>query len=101
MGKDPAVEVAPSKQFGVATLIDKLALPDYKDRVGSTNLGEPVGDQQGGAPTQQPAHGLLDLVLGGAVDGAGRVVHHQNARIGEQGTGDGDALPLPTGEGDA
>ena len=47
------------------------------------------------------AHGALDLVLGGAVDGAGAVVQDQDARVGEEGAGDGDALPLPAGQGHA
>ena len=44
------------------------------------------------------AHGPLDLVLGGAVDGAGAVVQDQDARVGQEGAGDGDALALPARE---
>jgi hypothetical protein len=40
-------------------------------------------------------------VLGGAVDGAGAVVQDQDARVGQEGAGDGDALSLPAGEGHA
>ncbi len=43
-------------------------------------------------------HGPLDLVLGGAVDGAGAVVEDQDARVGQEGARDGDALALAAGE---
>ena len=52
-------------------------------------------------PCKHAADRLLDLVFGGAVDGAGRVVQDQDARIGEQRAGDGDALALTAGERDA
>ena len=53
------------------------------------------------APFEHPVDGLLDAVLGRAVDGAGRVVENQDARVGEQGAGDGQALALAAGEGHA
>ncbi len=49
-------------------------------------------------PSQDAAHRALDLVFGGAVDGAGRVVQDQDARVGQEGAGDGEALALPARE---
>ncbi len=43
-----------------------------------------------------PAHGALDLILCFAVDGACAIVQDKDARVGEEGAGDGDALPLTT-----
>src|SRR5437879_2235675 len=40
----------------------------------------------------------LNLILGGAIDRAGRVVQNQDARIGQQGARDGDALALAARE---
>src|SRR5581483_151056 len=60
-----------------------------------------MGNQQRGASLQEAMDGLLDFVLGRAVDGAGRVVEHQDARVGQQGARDGDALALPARKGDA
>src|SRR5690606_33449556 len=41
---------------------------------------------------------ILNLVLSGAVDGAGRVVQNQDARVTEEGARQSNALPLPTGK---
>ncbi len=50
------------------------------------------------APLADAAHGALDLVLCRAVDGTRAVVQDKDARIRQEGPGDGDALPLPAGE---
>ena len=47
----------------------------------------PGGPQPGG-----------DAVLGGGVDGGGRVVQHQDLRVGGHGPGQRDPLALPAGE---
>src|SRR6266480_4852967 len=60
-----------------------------------------MGDQQSGAPLQETSNSFLNLVLGGAVNRAGRIIQDENARVGEQGTRNGDALALSTGECDA
>src|SRR2546423_15500338 len=43
-------------------------------------------------------NGLLDFVLGRTIDGAGRVVEDEDARIGQQRTRNGDALALTAGK---
>src|SRR5579885_328730 len=60
-----------------------------------------MGDEQRGAALQEATNGSLYLILRCAVDGAGGVVENQDARVGEQGAGDGDALALAAGERDA
>src|SRR6266550_1662075 len=59
-----------------------------------------MGNQQRGAPLQETSNSFLNLVLGGAVNRAGRIIQDQNTRVGEQGTRNGDALALSAGEGD-
>ena len=43
----------------------------------------------------------VDQLLGAGVDRRGRVVEHEHARVGEHGTGDGDALALAAREREA
>ena len=45
--------------------------------------------------------GALDPVLGGRIDGGGRIVQDQDARIGEEGARQGQPLALSAGERDA
>ncbi len=75
-------------------LIFNFILIEDQDPVRPPDLGQAVGDQQRRAPFQHPLDGPLDLVLGGAVNGAGRVVQDQDARVGEQRAGDRDPLAL-------
>src|SRR5579875_79133 len=98
VGEDAAVGVAASEQFVVIALIDQFALAQDQDLISLADLREAMGNQQGGTALQHAANGLLDLVLGGAINGAGRIVEDQDARIGQQRSRDGDALALAAGE---
>ena len=75
------------------------ALIQQQDVIGPPNLREAVRDQQGGAALLRPANGLLDFILGGAVNGAGGVVQNQDTWIAEEGAGQGDALALVSRNG--
>src|SRR5579875_600326 len=55
-------------------------------------------NQQRRATLQDAMDRLLDLVLGCAVNRAGRVVENKNVRIGQQRASNGDALALAAGE---
>src|SRR6266699_3149072 len=83
----------------MCALVDQFAPPQHQYLVGPAYLRETVGNQQGRAPLQEAADRLLDLVFGGAVNRAGRVVQDEDARIGQQGARNGDALPLSAGKG--
>ncbi len=72
-----------------------------QDLVGQAHGAQPLGDDKGGAPLHQPLQRQLDQPFGLGVDAGGGVVQDQDARVLEQGAGDGDALLLPAGEGDA
>ena len=74
------------------------ALAQDDDLVGPADLREAVGDEQGGAALGGAVDGSLDLILGGAVNGAGRVVQDQDARVGQEGAGQGQALALAARE---
>ena len=58
-------------------------------------------NEQRRAPVQHAVDRALDLVFGGAVDGARRVVQDQDARVGKQGARDGDPLALAAGKRDS
>ncbi len=60
-----------------------------------------MGDQQGGPAGHDRAQGLVDLVLDAGVHGGGGVVEEQQPRVGEDRPGQGDALALAAGEGQA
>ena len=47
---------------------------------------------------QDVAQSALNLVLSRAVDCAGRIIEHQNTRVGQERARDGDALTLSAGE---
>ena len=74
------------------------AASQYHDLVGPADLRETMGDEDGGAAHGGGLDRLLDLVLGGAVDGAGRVVQDEDGGIGEEGAGQGQPLALPARE---
>ena len=46
-------------------------------------------------PSVSRSRALGQPPLGGRVDGAGRLVEHQQVGVGDVGAGDGDELPLP------
>src|SRR6266699_4335447 len=60
-----------------------------------------MGNQQSGAPLQETSNSFLNLVLGGAVNRAGRIIQDENARVGDRGTLNRDTLALSTRERDA
>ena len=53
-----------------------------------------MGDDDRGASGEQAAQALLDAALGVEVDVGGRLVEHEDARIGDQGAGERDQLAL-------
>ena len=57
-----------------------------------------MGDGQHGAPLREPVDGLDDLGLGVEVDLAGGLVEDEQGPVGEEGTGQGDALRLAAGQ---
>ena len=84
----------------MGALVDDFAAAKDDHAVGPADLRQAMGDQQGRATFEDATDRLLDLGLGFAVDGAGRVVDDQDAGIGQEGAGDRDALTLSAGERD-
>ena len=95
-----------SRRYGPSRAISSAWLPlsttravlQHQDPVGADHAGQAVRQDQRRAAGHQPVERLLDhrLVLG--IDRRQRLVEHQDRRIPQQRTGDGEALALPAGE---
>ena len=84
----------------VAALDDEAAFDD-EDLVGAADGGEAVGDDEGGAADHELVEAGLNHGLGLGIERAGGFVEDEDAGLGEQGAGDGEALALAAGELDA
>ena len=80
---------------------DDFAGFDDEDLIGAANGGEAVGDDEGGAAAHQVGEALLNQGFGFGIEAGGGFVEDQDARIGQNGAGDGDALALAAGKLDA
>ena len=88
-------------QLVVRPLLDDAAVLEDDDQVGVADRREPVRDHEGRAAREQRRSALLDPPLGADVDGRGRLVEDQDARVGEQRPREGDELALAEREPDA
>ncbi len=80
-----------------ADLLDLAALEDDQT-VGVFQGGKAVGDGKRRAPFYQAGDGVLNLLLGVCVYRGSGLIQDQNARIVENGAGNGDALALAAGK---
>ena len=79
-------------------ILDHPALVDGDDAVALADGREAMRNDDDGAPPHDLAHIFLDDAFALVIEGTGRLVKNENARIGDQGAGDGDALALPARE---
>ena len=93
-----AIRAVHRDQLGVAAALHHRAVLQHQDAVGADHAGQPVRQDQRGAPGHQPVERLLDhrLVLG--IDRRQRLVQHQDRRVAQQRPGDRDALALAAGK---
>ena len=82
-------------------LLDDPAVLEHDDLAGALDRGEPVGDDDRGAAGEQPPQAGLDPALGVDVDVRGRLVEHEDARVGDQRARERDELALAGRELDA
>ena len=74
------------------------AVVEDDDLVGMGDGVQPVGDDQDGPVLGQPIERLLHKVFRFRVGESGGLVEDQHRGVGKDGAGDGQALPLPTGQ---
>ena len=82
------------QQIRMRPPLDDHALVEHDDLVRPHHGGEPVGDDQRGAVARDAVEGILDFLLGEAVEGRGRLVEQKDRRALEDGSRDCDALLL-------
>ena len=70
-------------------------------RSARADRGQPVRDDEGRPPDEQPAQRVLDLLLRADVDRGGGLVEDEDARVGEQRTRERDQLALAQREAHA
>src|SRR5438034_389254 len=89
------------EQLVVGTVLDDPSAFDDHDAVGPAHRGEPVGDDDGGCAPGELEETLVHFGLAPHVEGGRWFVEDKHARSrpdGEQGAGQGETLPLTTGE---
>src|SRR5690606_24756675 len=95
------VETALAQQLVVGAAFDDSALVHDEDLVGGLDGGEAVRDHEGGAAAAEVLESVPDEGLALGVEAGGGLVEDEDARIGDDGARDGDALALAAGELDA
>ncbi len=78
--------------------LDDHALVEHENLIGVNDSRKAVGDDQRGAVFRHPIERVLDILLGVAVEGGGRLVEEQDRWGLEDGAGNGDALLLAAGK---
>ena len=79
----------------------ELAIVENKDAVGIAHGCQAMGDNEGGAVGGELFQRILDEGLAFRIKGAGCFIEQQDGGIAQNGAGDGDALALAAGQGDA
>ena len=98
LGIRGGVVAVEGEQLLVGALLDDPAVLEDDDPVAAADRGDLVRDDQAGAAGEVLLQGLLDPRLGLGVEGAGAVVEQQDGGVGDEGPGQGQALPLAAGE---
>src|SRR5262249_25673168 len=93
-----AVGFAGSIQFGVSADGGDVALVDHDDAVGDLQRVLAVGNHDRGAAAHEFLERAVEQRLAFGIVLAGELVQDEDARIAKNGTGQGDALFLSTGE---
>ena len=91
---ESCIAAAGLDQLVVGAVLDQAAAVDGDDAVGHPHRGEPMRDDEHRSAARDLRHVLLNDALALVVERACRLVENQDARIGNQRAGDGDALPL-------
>src|SRR5216684_5735238 len=85
-------------QIVVGAVLDQAAALDGDDAIGKPQRGEPMGNDKHRSTAGDLRHVLLNDPLALIIESARRLVEDEDARVGNQRTGDGDALPLAAGQ---
>ena len=78
--------------------VDHATLVDHRDALGQPQRRTPVSDEDRGAVGHEVAQRVVDRLLGRGIDRRRGVVEHEDPRIGEDRSGQRDALALAAGQ---
>ena len=95
------INAAALDQFRVRAGLNDAALVQHDNHVRVENGGEPVRDANGRAALHQFVERGLHGAFGFGVERAGGFIQNQNRRVLQNGAGDGEALALAAGKGNA
>src|SRR5499426_4311113 len=85
----------------MGAVLDQAAALERDDAVRRPHGRKPVRDDQNRPPLGDLLHVLLNDALALVVEGTRRLIEDQNARVGDERAGNGDALALAAREGRA
>ena len=85
-------------QFLVGADFNDFSLFENHEPRGVAQRAQSVRDGKSGAAFNQSRDGVLNLFLGVGVDGSGRLVENQNARVVQNRARDTDPLPFAAAE---
>ena len=80
-------------------VLDQTAAIERNDAIRCPYGRKPVRDDENRPPLGDLLHVLLNDALAFIVEGARRLIEDQNARVGDERAGNGNALALATREG--
>ena len=99
--EEAGVVAVAGEEFVVGAQFGDAAGYEDGDLVGVAGGGDAVGDEDGGPALHDGAKALEDAFFGVSIDAGERVVEDEDARVADDGAGDGGALLLAAGESDA
>jgi hypothetical protein len=94
VGVERRVRAVGRDELVVAALLDDPALVEDDDPPGLADGRQAVGDDDRGAPGEQPPQARLDAALGVQVDVRRRLVEDEDARVGDERAREGEQLAL-------
>ncbi len=89
------IEASSRQQLFVRAALGDRAAVEHDDFVGVANGRNPVRDEQGRPPRHHAGQLRQDFFFRVGVHARERVVENQDARVADDGAGDGGALLLP------
>src|SRR6266508_4660564 len=92
------IAAASLDQRVMGAVLDQASALERHDAIRRAHGREPVRDDENRPSLGDLFHVLLDDALALIVEGARRLVEDQNARVGDEGAGNGDALALAARE---
>ncbi len=80
----------------MVSALDNFSAFNHQNLIGRPNRGQAMGDHKSGAPLTKGRECTLDHGFAFAIETRSGFVENQDARIGQNRTGNRNALPLAT-----